>query len=50
MIQRYISYVDSSIDHTHPAKKEGAQPVEIAPHSDYMVPKPGFEPGQAYAH
>jgi len=36
--------------YTHPAKKEGAQHYEIAPHSYYMVPKPGFEPGQAFAY
>ncbi|MBN2178222.1 MAG: site-specific integrase [Deltaproteobacteria bacterium] len=36
--------------YTHPEKTEKAQPSEITPHSHAMVPKPGFEPGQAYAH
>jgi len=34
----------------HPAKTEKAQPDEVAPIPTHMVPKPGFEPGQAYAH
>ncbi len=34
----------------HPAKIEKAQPVEVTPFTNYMVPKPGFEPGQAYTH
>ncbi len=36
--------------HPHPAKTEKAQPFEITPSSIIMVPKPGFEPGQAYTH
>ena len=30
--------------------KGKAQPVEFAPHIFNMVPKPGFEPGQAFTH
>jgi hypothetical protein len=36
--------------YVHPAKTEKAQPLEITPTSIIMVPKPGFEPGQAYTH
>ena len=36
--------------HTQPQKKDVVQPVDITPHLTSMVPKPGFEPGQAYAH
>ncbi len=39
-----------SAPHPHPAKIEKAQPFEITPSSIIVVPKPGFEPGQAYAH
>ena len=39
-----------SAPYPHPAKTEKAQPFEITPSSIIMVPKPGFEPGQAYTH
>jgi hypothetical protein len=34
----------------HPAKAEKAQPFKVTPFSYNLVPKPGFEPGQAYTH
>ena len=39
-----------SAPYPHPAKTEKAQPSEVTPIPYYMVPKPGFEPGQAYTH
>jgi integrase len=39
-----------SATYPQPAKKEEAQPVEVAPLSLSLVPKRGLEPRQAYAH
>jgi hypothetical protein len=39
-----------SAPYVHPAKAEKAQPLKVTPFSAYLVPKPGFEPGQAYTH
>jgi len=39
-----------SAPYTHPSETRKAQLLKIAPACTSMVPKPGFEPGQAYAH
>ena len=39
-----------SAPYVHPPTTEKAQLFEVTPISSLMVPKPGFEPGQAYTH
>ena len=39
-----------SATHTQPSKKNVMQVLNLASHNESMVPKPGFEPGQAYTH
>ena len=47
-----VNRLDTQQDttYTQPEKKEVVQSIKIAPHFRSVVPKPGFEPGQAYTH